>query len=77
MKDLIKEYENLIYGIGFIIMGFSALIFMKIQKSKETEEERQEEYKYSMSKSVRFGIYLGGALGVIIGVLIILGELLS
>lgn len=77
MESFFGLYKAYFYGIGIVLLGIISLVFIKAQKRKETEEDRNSEYKYSVSKSVDFSLYLGGIFFIVIGILIILRELLS
>lgn len=72
MNELIKENENLLYSIMILILGISALIYMKISTKGEDPKDVG-----SFDQSVRFGIYLGGILGILGGINGILREIFS
>ena len=72
MKELIKENENLLYSIINFIIGIICLLYMKISTKGEDPKDVG-----SFDQSVRFGIYLGGILGILGGINGILREIFS
>ncbi|WP_295841205.1 hypothetical protein [uncultured Apibacter sp.] len=75
MENFYEVYKAYIYGIGFMMVGFGVLKYMKIEKNKETEEEKKN--KDSINKTTDIKLYIGGYGGIILGIICILKELLS
>ena len=77
MESFFEMYEAYFYGLGSIILGIGCLVYMKHDKETRTKEDEEAEYKYSISKSVRLNLYIGGYFGIIAGIFVILRELFS
>ena len=74
MEYWIQEHEAILYGIGFIVLGITGLLFMKYYG--DTKEVRANEKGSAMSKSIRFNIYMGSVVCILLGVFGLLRELL-
>lgn len=70
MNEIICENKNILYGIFMLLLGIYAFLFMKWLKKGEDPKDVG-----SFDQSVRFGIYLGGSLGIFCGIMYILKEI--
>lgn len=73
MEDWIQEHEVILYGIGFIVLGILGLLYMRYYG--DTKESRIAEKGSPMSKSIRFNIYMGSIICILLGVFGLLREL--
>ncbi|MDR1877139.1 MAG: YhfC family intramembrane metalloprotease [Flavobacteriaceae bacterium] len=65
--------EDWLKAMGMIILGIGCFVFMKYIKKDYTKEDRENMDLYE--KSVWFGVYFGGVLAILVGILMLLHEM--